>query len=97
MLTGSMRFLRNPPTGNHSRGQERGRYEGSARSRDVMRRMSLQSRHLFFLVLFCLLGSCEKEVREEPKADMTTNDVCHDIHSNMVDVNAAVPHLLPLL
>lgn len=39
ILTRSMRFLRNPPTGNHSRGQERGRYEGKARSRDVKRRI----------------------------------------------------------
>lgn len=98
MLTGSMRFLRNPPTGNHSRGQERERYEGSWRSRDAMRRMwSLFKADILFSFFFCLLGSCEKEVREEPKADTTTNNVCSDIHSNTVDVSAGVPRLLPLL
>lgn len=49
ILTRSMRFLRTPPTGNHSRGEERGRYEGDVRSRDEREENQeiLQSQHLF--------------------------------------------------
>lgn len=39
ILTRSMRFLHTLPTGNHSRGEERGRYEGEVRSRDEKRRI----------------------------------------------------------
>lgn len=49
ILTRSMRFLHTPPTGNHSRGEEKGRYEGDVRSRDEREENQeiLQSQHFF--------------------------------------------------
>ncbi len=64
ILTRSMRFLHTPPTGNHSRGEERGRYEKQRWEEEESGDSSKPS--------CLLLRSCEREVREEHEAAALT-------------------------